>query len=112
MSVVVWVALRQSIHVPVPWARRPEHSFLRSQSELRSVVRGAGFDEDVWIDETGRARRWFAARLAASAAAGPGPSRVNLHLLLGDDFGPMFRNLLRNLEEARVQVVMAAMRKG
>lgn len=41
-----------------------------------------------------------------------GDRGVGVHLLLGDDFRPMFRNLLRNLEERRVQVVLAAMRNG
>jgi SAM-dependent methyltransferase len=98
------------IHVPVPWARRLECSFLRSQRQLRSLLRDIGFDEDVWTDETGRARRWFADRLATWSSADLERS-VGVHLLLGDDFEPMFRNLVRNLEEGRVQVVLAALRK-
>jgi SAM-dependent methyltransferase len=101
----------QPIHVPVPWARRLEYSFLRSQPELRSLLRDSGFAEEVWTDETGRARRWFADRLASLSSADL-EGCVGVHLLLGDDFQPMFRNLVRNLEERRVQVVLAAMRKG
>ena len=34
------------------------------------------------------------------------PPAVGLHLLLGPDFGRMFANQVRNLEEDRVRVVM------
>jgi len=100
----------QPIHVPVPWAGSLEYSFLRPQMELRALLRGIGFIEDVWIDETGRARRWFADRLASFQSA-DSARRVGVHLLLGEDYEPMFRNLVRNLEEGRVQVVLAALRK-
>ena len=100
----------QPIHVPVPWARHLEYSFLRSQPQLRSLLQNVGFDEDVWTDETGRARRWFADRLAALSPAEL-EGGVGIHLLLGDDVESMLRNLLRNLEDQRVQVVLAALRR-
>lgn len=94
------------IHLPVPWARQGEASFLRPQAELRALLRGLGYGELVWAEETGRALAWFAARLAQRGAA-LGPPPLGVHLLLGADFAEMFANVARNLREGRVEVVQA-----
>jgi ubiquinone/menaquinone biosynthesis C-methylase UbiE len=38
------------IHVPVPWARGPEISFLRPPEEVRALITGIGFEESAWVD--------------------------------------------------------------
>ena len=93
------------VHFPVPWARDPSLSFLRPAEDVRRLVAGLGFTELVWADESAASLEWFRQRVAAQA--GTAPSILGLHLLLGQDTAPMFRNLIRNLEEGRIAVVMA-----
>ena len=53
-----------------------------------------------------KAEIWKALRermAAAQASAAPPP--LGFHLLLGADFGQMFRNQVRNLEEGRIAVM-------
>ncbi|GMV58193.1 MAG: hypothetical protein AMXMBFR72_13040 [Betaproteobacteria bacterium] len=94
---------RAPVHFPVPWARTPEISHLVAPDELRALVVAAGFAEREWIDETDRVLDWFA-RGAAAAAGGALPP-LGLHVLLGPDFGAMFANQVRNLNEERIRVV-------
>ena len=92
------------IHFPVPWARDPSVSFLRPAHEARALIAATGFSEVTWIDGSAPALEWFR-RQAARAPATPPP--LGLHLLLGSDFGVMFKNQLRNLEEDRISVIQA-----
>lgn len=92
----------QPVYFPVPWARDPSISFLRPAAEVRQLLARSGFAEVAWDDVTALTLEWLRQRL--DAIAGP-PPPLGLHLLLGGDFQPMFRNLLRNLEEDRVAVI-------
>lgn len=94
------------IYFPVPWARDPSVNFLRPAPAVRALIAGSGFEEVAWVDVSGASLGWFRQRVAAMQAA-PAPSPLGLHLLLGSDFGPMFRNQVRNLEENRIAVVQA-----
>lgn len=93
------------IHFPVPWAREPAISFLRPPEAVHTPILSVGFKELAWIDETVSALEWFQQRLAAVTAAPNGPPPLGLHLLLGADFGVMFRNQVRNLQEQRITVI-------
>ncbi len=99
---------RAPVHVPVPWARRLDQSFLCSQDELRRLIRGIGFNEHVWTDETGRARLWFADRLASVSQMAPDACELGVHLLMGDDFEVLIGNVVQNLREGRAEVVLAS----
>lgn len=90
------------IHLPVPWARAPEINHLLPPQAIRALLAKSGLTELAWIDDTASATQWFQKRLAAT---GTPPPPLGLHLLLGDDFGEMFRNLARNLKDDRVSVV-------
>jgi len=92
------------IHFPVPWARDPAWSFLRPAGDVRRLIAGVGFKELAWTDESAASLEWFRQRAPQAGAA---PPALGLHLLLGADFGAMFRNQVRNLEEGRVAIVMA-----
>jgi SAM-dependent methyltransferase len=97
----------QPIHSPVPWAREPAVSHLRPPEEVRALLAGLGLREHAWDDQSAISLDFFRGRLAAvTAAAGPPP--LGLHLLLGADFAAMFANQIRNLEESRIRIVMAA----
>lgn len=91
---------------PVPWAREPSLSFLRPPEAVRGLLRDLGFRELAWLDVTAASLEWFRRRVAtADTAVGLPP--LGLHLLLGEDAGAMFRNLVRNLAEARTVVIEA-----
>lgn len=89
------------LHFPVPWAREPALSFLEKPEKLRQIIKNAGFRETIWIDETNSAIDWFRQMPPKK------PSALGLHLLLGEEFGAMFKNQVRNLNENRVAVIQA-----
>lgn len=92
----------QPVHFPEPWARDPATSFLVPSDELREMILRAGFQQVAWRDETAAALDWFRARVGKPPS---NPEPLGLHLLLGDVSAAAFRNLLRSLEEGRVEVV-------
>jgi ubiquinone/menaquinone biosynthesis C-methylase UbiE len=92
------------IHLPVPWAREPRISFLRTPNSTRALLKDTGFEELAWLDETELATRWHQERFVATPG---GPRPLGPHLVFGDDFGEMFRNQVRNLEERRISIVQA-----
>ncbi len=94
----------QPVHFPVPWARDPAISHLRAPDAIHQLLREVGFRELVWQDQSATSLEWFRRRAAATAASGP--ALVGLHLLLGPEFGRMFANQVRNLEDDRVRVMM------
>jgi SAM-dependent methyltransferase len=94
------------IHFPVPWAREPSISHLRSTEEIRALLSDLGFVEAAWEDQSASTLAWFRSRASAVQSGAPPP--VGLHLILGSELGAMFTNIVRNLEEDRIRVVMAA----
>jgi SAM-dependent methyltransferase len=96
------------VHLPVPWARDPADSHLRPPEETREVIAGLGFREVAWEDQSSISLDFNRAR--ARAAAAPGLPPLGLHLLLGDDYGAMVGNQVRNLEEDRIRIVMGVWR--
>ena len=98
------------VRFPVPWAREPSISHLESPDAIRALIITSGFTELAWVDETASATEWFRQRLRATAPGGPPPP--GLHLLLGPEFGEMFRNQVRNLEEARISVIQAVFERS
>ncbi|MDA1189720.1 MAG: class I SAM-dependent methyltransferase, partial [Chloroflexi bacterium] len=94
----------QPIYFPVPWARGPEISFLSPAFEVRALLEEAGFREKKWVDISAASRVWWQQRLGAIARR-VAPEPIGLHLLLGPDIQAMGQNILRNLNENRIQVV-------
>jgi ubiquinone/menaquinone biosynthesis C-methylase UbiE len=94
----------QPVHFPVPWARMPSMSFLRSPEEVRTLIAANGFAEVTWCDVSKPCLDWVRQRQAMAPAT---PPPLGLHLLLGPAIGVMFRNLTRNLEEQRIAVIEA-----
>lgn len=95
-------------HFPVPWARKPEGSFLVSPQELSEIVAEAGFEPLSWQDLTEEGLSWFRRRQEKSAAQPASP--LGLHLLLGSDFKAMARNQLLNLEQQRITLLQAVLK--
>lgn len=96
------------IHFPVPWARDPSISHLQPPETVRALISATGLTELTWVDETASATQWFRQRLPATP---PGDPPLGLHLLLGADFGEMFRNQALNLSENRIVVIQAVFEK-
>jgi len=92
------------IHFPVPWARDSSMNFLRPAHAVRTLIGQVGFKEVAWVDVSASSLEWFRERMAA-AQASAAPPPLGFHLLLGADFGQMFRNQVRNLEEGRIAVM-------
>ena len=61
-------------------------------------------------DTTGVSAEFFRSALEHIRTNGWRPA--GLHLVMGDDTEDKFSNLLRNLEEDRLQVVQAVMKRG
>jgi SAM-dependent methyltransferase len=95
------------VRFPVPWARDPAQSFLLAADELRALLADRGFREIAWHDETASSAAWF--RATQERAAGSAPPVLGIHVLFGDSFAEMGRNLLRNMDEGRIRVVRAVL---
>lgn len=94
---------------PVPWARTPEASYLATPDELRSLLEGAGFEIEGWLDTTDAARAWFVALADKIRKEGVAP--LGFHVLLGADFPAMAQNQRRNLEEGRIVLAQIVARR-
>ena len=93
------------LHFPVLWASDPEISFLRSPTDIRTLLARLGFREVAWIDTSAATAIWWrntAARMAASEV-----SRSSS--LSGADISEPIRNIVRNLDEGRIVVVEAVL---
>lgn len=90
---------------PVPWAVDPAINHLVSIEELRGLLAAAGFSQLVWEDKTAASTAFFREVVQS------GPAKVGLHLVM-DDAKTKIGNLLRSLEDGRVCVVQAIMKKA
>ena len=95
------------IHLPVPWARDPADSHLRPAEDVRATIAALGFREVAWEDQSAVSLEFNRARVAAASGGFP---PLGLHLLLGEDYGAMITNQVRNLEEDRIRIVMGVWR--
>lgn len=103
MHEIVVVDRAEPLHFPVPWARTPEISFLRSATAMRETIVAAGFVERAWTETTAIALAWMREMAERAAARGRPPHAQSV--LLGPGFADAFRTIRRNLEEARAAVV-------
>ena len=96
------------LHFPVPWAADSSISHLIPIEELRGVLVDVGFSQRHWEDKTGASTEFFVSRREAAKREGtPG---LGPHVVM-DDPGPKLANVLRNLQEGRICVVQAVMKK-
>jgi len=95
-----------AVDLPVPWASEPQHSYLVTPDELRSVMAASGLQEEVWADVTRKALAWLNNMVADMKTSTPkGPRRPGLGLLMGADAGKKSQNMGRNLKDGRIVVV-------
>ena len=95
---------------PVPWARRPESSFLVTPETLRELLVATGFTVTLWQDRTAVACEWFQRQVERGRDQKPAP--LGLHLLLGSDFRLMLANQQRNFVEERTLLALVTAKKG
>lgn len=95
------------VHFPAPWAPTPEISHLKTPSETRAAIGGAGFEEVTWRDATAQYLDFF--RKLASNPAPPSP--LGLHIVIGPDIQARAGNVMRSAEEGRVLFVQGIFQK-
>lgn len=95
------------VHFPVPWAREASISHLLTPAALHASLEENGLRVLAWRDTSDLGRAWFREMNARNQSA---PRPLGLHLLLGDDFPVMARNVVRNLDERRIALVEAVAR--
>jgi MPBQ/MSBQ methyltransferase len=92
---------------PVPWASRPDFSFLISEPDMREALLAAGFRNTVSQDVT--TEGLAALRHVASGAASQG---FGIRTLIGPEFPIMAENLVANLQSGACRVVQAVYSKS
>ena len=97
----------QPLIFPVPWARRPEFSFLLTSDGMRKVLAASGFTEVSWADQTEVSVNWFAELQTRLQTAPP----LSLSVVMGPEFRDMAENLARNLKDGRVRLVQTVVRR-
>jgi sarcosine/dimethylglycine N-methyltransferase len=85
---------------PLPWANRPELSYLVSADVLRSTIESAGFSVTHWDDMTADA----VAVMEIFLSTPPGP--LGLHTFV-DNFIRKANNLVRGLSTDRLRAIQA-----
>jgi len=92
----------------VPWARDASTSFLATPREMRALLCEAGFEIVSMDDRTDDCIDWFhGVRERAASDVAP----LGIHLLLGERFPEIARQLMRNLTERRVVAMQIVCRR-
>ncbi|WP_243374842.1 methyltransferase domain-containing protein [Geotalea sp. SG265] len=94
---------------PVPWARDPATSFLVAPQLLLDLLAETGFDIQIWRDVTESARLWT--RATQERLYLDPPRTLGLQLLLGRDFRKMAHNQFLNLQQERITLIEAVVRR-
>jgi len=97
------------LYLPVPWAADAAINHLIAVPELQALLEDLKFVPVRWEDKTAASVTFFKGVLEHVQDEGWMP--VGLHLLMGDNAAEKFANVLRNLEEDRVRVVQAVMKR-
>jgi sarcosine/dimethylglycine N-methyltransferase len=98
-----------ALHFPVPWARKPEISFLQTPDEMRENITQAGLEIVSLIDNSDAVIQW-SERQAAKPRPAIRPVLMPM-LVFGDDFPERARNSDRNLVEKRVLSIQVIARR-
>jgi ubiquinone/menaquinone biosynthesis C-methylase UbiE len=101
----------EEVAYPVPWARDASTSFLLSEVDTRTLLENAGFQAQLWRDDSQKVSDWFTTTMAGAPPNRPGFG-LNLGVVLGAEFQAMTANLARNIRENRLGVLSAVMIRG
>jgi SAM-dependent methyltransferase len=87
---------------PTPWAGDKSISFLSTPEATRAALERIGFRVVAWQDTTEEALEQQRARAKALEAESLPP--LGLHILIGEAFPTVTKNMLRNLQEERLKL--------
>ncbi len=96
-------------YYPTPWAKDKSISFLFPPQVTREKLERAGFRVLAWHDPTAESLQQALARAKALEAGALPP--LGLHILIGPNFPTVSKNMVRNLEEARIQLINAVLER-
>jgi ubiquinone/menaquinone biosynthesis C-methylase UbiE len=96
-------------HYPTPWASDKNISFLFPPQSTRAALERTGFRVVAWQNTTQEALEQQTAR--AKVLDGGSLPPLGLHILIGEAFPTVTRNMLRNLQEQRVQLFNAVVER-
>jgi sarcosine/dimethylglycine N-methyltransferase len=88
---------------PVPWADRPEHSYLTTPDRLRTAIETSGFEIEQWNDLTGQAAPMMRTLLTLP------PSPIGLQAFV-PNFERKAKNLTAALADGRLRAVQGVAR--
>jgi len=94
-------------YYPTPWASDKSISFLFAPEVTREKLERAGFRVVAWHDPTPESLEQALARAKALETGSLPP--LGLHILIGPNFPAVSRNMVRNLEEARITLINAVL---
>jgi ubiquinone/menaquinone biosynthesis C-methylase UbiE len=92
---------------PTPWATDKSISFLSTPQSTRAALERIGFRVLVWQDTTEEALQQQTARTKAIETGSLPP--LGLHILIGEAFPTVTKNMLRNLQEGRLKLFNAVL---
>jgi ubiquinone/menaquinone biosynthesis C-methylase UbiE len=94
---------------PTPWATDKSISFLSTPESTRAALERSGFRVLVWQDTTEEALQQQTARTKAIETGSLPP--LGLHILIGEAFPTVTKNMLRNLQEGRLKLFNAVLQR-
>jgi SAM-dependent methyltransferase len=97
-------------YYPTPWAKDKSISFLSAPEVTRQKLERAGFRVLAWHDPTRESLEQALARAKALETGSLPP--LGLHLLIGPNFPTVSKNMVRNLEEARITLINAVLERA
>jgi len=94
---------------PTPWATDKSISFLSTPESTRAALERSGFRVLVWQDTTEEALQQQTARTKAIETGSLPP--LGLHILIGEAFPTVTKNMLQNLQEERLKLFNAVLQR-
>jgi ubiquinone/menaquinone biosynthesis C-methylase UbiE len=92
-----------------PWANDKSISFLSTPQATRAALERIGFRVVAWQDTTAEALEQQMARTKALESGSLPP--LGLHILIGEAFPTVTKNMLRNLQEERLTLFNAVLQR-
>jgi len=93
----------EPLEYPVPWAQRPEISFLVTERTYKDMLAAQGFTLKSWNDVTATATEWFRQIIQQTRQATQ--SVLAVRALKDSNAALITKNMLTNLEARRIRVV-------
>jgi ubiquinone/menaquinone biosynthesis C-methylase UbiE len=94
---------------PTPWAGDKNISFLVTPQATRAALERIGFRAVAWQDTTEEALQQQMARTKALETGSLPP--LGLHIVIGEAFPTVTKNMLRNLQEERLKLFNAVLER-